>query len=193
MTFGAKTSSALLMAALLVTGGAVPTVAVGQDTTTRESTAASSDRDFVMTAAHDGMMEVELGRLALERASSPEVKQFAQRMIDDHSKANADLSTLASSKGLTVPAQMDAKQQAHLDKMKGDLTKVSGMDFDHQYMKMMEKDHEKAVRLFEKQSTNGKDADLKSFASTTLPTLQSHLQTARDWNAKMKNSPKPND
>jgi putative membrane protein len=209
MVIGSRNTVALLVSGLLLIAAAAPASAGAraQNTTDGSGQAhdhssgaqgdagasksvASSDRDFVMTAAHDGMMEVEMGRMAVERASSDDVKQFGQRMIDDHSKANEELMRIATSKGLTVPAQMDAKHQADMDKTKADMGKMTGADFDRHYISMMVKDHEKAVRLFEEQANNGKDADLKSFASTTLPTLQTHLQMARDIDARLKGAGK---
>ena len=134
----------------------------------------SADRDFIMEAAMGGMMEVELGRVASQQGSSDAVKQFGQRMVDDHSKANEELMSLASSKGITLPTTMDEKH--HKDMMK--LQAMTGADFDRAYSKMMLSDHKKDVSAFEKQSTKGADPDLKAFASKTLPTLQEHLQMA---------------
>ena len=122
-----------------------------------------------------GMMEVELGRLAAQQGMSEAVKQFGQRMVDDHTKANSELMTLASSKGITLPTALDEKHQKDVTKLSG----LSGADFDRAYMKMMVNDHNKDVKNFEKQSTRGADADLKAFAGKTLPTLQEHLQMAR--------------
>ncbi len=136
---------------------------------------ASTDRKFVMEAAMGGMAEVELGRVAVERASSDSVKQFGQRMIDDHTRANEELMQLASSLGVTLPTALDAKHQALLAKM----SRLSGAAFDREYMKQMVKDHEKSVALFQREATRGSHADLKSFASQKLPTLQEHLQMAR--------------
>jgi len=134
----------------------------------------SQDRDFMMDAAMGGMMEVELGRMAAQQGSSVAVKQFGQRMVDDHSKANEELMSLASSKGITLATTMDEKQ--HKDMMK--LQAMTGADFDRAYSKMMLSDHKKDVSEFEKQSTKGTDPDLKAFASKTLPTLREHLQMA---------------
>ena len=135
----------------------------------------SRDRNFLMDAAMGGMMEVELGRWAAQKGTSAEVKQFGQRMVEDHSRANTELMQLASSKGLTLPTQMDEKHQNNISK----ITRLNGAEFDRAYSKMMLKDHEKDVSNFEKQSTNGDDADLKAFATKVLPTLQEHLQMAR--------------
>ncbi|MBV9210203.1 MAG: DUF4142 domain-containing protein [Acidobacteria bacterium] len=129
------------------------------------------DRKFVMEAAMGGMMEVELGRLAAEKGMSDEVKQFGQRMVDDHSKANADLMQVASSKGITLPTELDAKHKAMRDKMAG----MSGAAFDKAYKQEMLKDHRKDVAEFEKESMKAMDADVKAFATRTLPTLREHL------------------
>ena len=138
----------------------------------------SQDRDFLMDAAMGGMMEVQLGRWALQLGASEAVKQFGQRMVDDHSKANAELTALASSKGITLPTELDKKHQGEVRK----LTRLSGAEFDRAYAKMMLSDHKKDVAAFEKQSTKGADADVKAFASKALPTLQEHLQMATALN-----------
>ena len=135
----------------------------------------SRDRDFIMDVAIDGLMEVELGRVAAQQGASDAVKQFGQRMVDDHTKANTELTTLATSKGITLPTALDDKHRAQVTK----LSAMSGADFDRAYAKMMLKDHEKAVSEFEKQSTRGTDPDVKAFASKTLPTLQEHLTMVR--------------
>jgi putative membrane protein len=138
----------------------------------------SADQKFAMEAAMGGMMEVELGRVAAQQGMSDAVKQFGQRMVDDHSKANSELMQLASSKGITLPTELDAQHRAELTKM----SQLSGAAFDSKYAKEMVKDHEKDVSLFQKQSMRGADADLKSFAASTLPTLQEHLSMARSLN-----------
>jgi putative membrane protein len=135
----------------------------------------SRDRDFLMDAAIGGLKEVELGRLAAQQGASDAVKQFGQRMVDDHSNANTELMTLATSKGLTLPTTLDDKHRETVTKMSA----MSGAEFDRAYAKMMLKDHEKDVSEFEKQSMKGTDPDVKAFASKTLPTLQEHLTMAR--------------
>lgn len=150
---------------------------------TGERTAAAAvnadDRKFMMEAATGGMMEVELGRLAAQQGSSDAVKKFGQRMIDDHSKANEELMQLASTKGVTLPTELDAKHKNEVTK----LSKMTGADFDRAYSKMMLSDHVKDVAEFEKQSTKANDADLRAFTAKTLPTLQEHLQLAKAMNA----------
>ena len=135
----------------------------------------SQDHEFIMDAAMGGLEEVELGRIAAQKGMSDAVKQFGQRMVDDHSKANSELMSLASSKGITLPTALDEKHQKDVTK----LSAMSGAEFDRAYSKMMLSDHNKDVSEFEKQSTKGTDPDLKAFASKTLPTLQEHLQMAK--------------
>jgi putative membrane protein len=140
-----------------------------------------SDRDFVTKAAQDGMAEVALGELALKQASNNEVKQFAQRMVNDHSKANNELKELASKKGIAFPSEASAKHKAAQDRM----AKLSGADFDREYMRAMVKDHDNAVALFEKQSRSGSDPELKAWAEKTLPVLREHQKMARDLAGKV--------
>jgi len=120
----------------------------------------TGDRQFLKTAAEGGMAEVELGKLASEKGSSDEVKQFGQRMVTDHSKANEELKQVATSKGVDVPKNLNAKHKATRDR----LAKLSGADFDKAYMKDMVQDHEKDVSEFRAESTKAKDSEVKGFA-----------------------------
>ena len=133
------------------------------------------DRNFIEEAAQGGMAEVEHGKLAEQRATSPQVKQFAQRMVQDHTKAGDELKAIASARGVTPPATMDRKHQRAMEK----LGKLSGAEFDREYMKHMVDAHKQTVSLFEKQAKSGKDGDLKSYAIKTLPTLKDHLAQAQ--------------
>jgi len=135
----------------------------------------SADQKFVHDVLMDGMAEVELGQLAQQNASSADVKQFAQRMVTDHGKAGDDLKSLTSSKNITPPAAVDAKHKATHDR----LAKLSGSAFDRAYMQAMVADHQEAVAAFRKEATSGRDADIKSWASKTLPTIEDHLKTAQ--------------
>ncbi len=137
----------------------------------------SMDKKFAMTAAMGGMAEVEMARLALTKASSDSVKQYAQKMIDDHTAANAELMQIASMKGITLMTAPDAKMRAMMMK----LEKLSGAEFDKMYiMHAGNKDHMKMEKLFKDESMKGKDADMKAFAAKTLPVVQMHLQMARE-------------
>jgi putative membrane protein len=136
---------------------------------------APADRQFIKKAAEGGLAEVQLGQLATEKADSQDVKQFGQRMVDDHTKANDQLKQVASQKGVTVPDKLSAKDAA----TKARLEKLSGKAFDRAYMRDMVIDHTKDVSEFRMESKNAKDPDVKNFASQTLPTLQDHLKEAK--------------
>ena len=146
----------------------------------------SSDRKFMEKAAQGGIAEVRLGTLATEKASAPALKQFGQRMVDDHSKANDELKQLATRKGVTLPTTMDKSSQKEYDK----LSKMSGADFDREYMKHMVSDHKKDVSEFKSQANKAKDPDVKQFAQKTLPTLEEHLKLAQSDESIAKNETK---
>jgi len=167
----------------VVLGFAAAPVFAGQETTrptkapatmNDKTTNKSGDQAWAKKVAAGGMAEVELGKLATEKASSEEVKKFGQRMVDDHSKANDELKTIAQSKNITLPADVGAKEKALHDR----LSKLSGAAFDRAYMQAMVADHREDVPEFRKEANAGKDPEMKAFAAKTLPTLEDHLKTA---------------
>jgi putative membrane protein len=133
------------------------------------------DTEFAVEAADGGMLEVELGKLAQANAASPEVKKFAQMMVDDHSKANDELKALAAQKSITLPAAMSEKCQ----KKYNDLTEKKGEEFDKDYVSLMVSDHKDDVDAFEKEADKGNDPELKAWAGEKLPTLRHHLEMAQ--------------
>lgn len=133
------------------------------------------DHKFAMEAAMGGLMEVQLGRWAAQKGTSEAVKTFGRRMVTDHTQANTELRQLASSKGMTLPTELDAKHQREVSS----IVRQNGAEFDRAYAKRMVRDHNKKLSAFEKQSTRGDDADLKAFAAKTLPTIREHLEMAR--------------
>ena len=143
-------------------------------------TAGANPQTFVTMAAEDGMAEVGLAKLALKKSSNNDVKQFAQKMEQDHEQANDQLSSIAKSKGIEVPQKLDAKHDA----MMKSLGAKSGKAFDQAYAQHMAKDHSKAVALFQG-AAQSSDADLAAFAKKTLPTLQEHKQLADNLNASV--------
>lgn len=180
-----NTMLATAVAGLMSVGAVAQNSAAGSSSTQDSSKAASSagssqlsaaDQKFVKKAAQGGMAEVELGKLATQKASSDDVKKFGQRMVDDHTKANDQLKQIAGNKGISLPTDLDAKDQALKDR----LSKLDGEQFDRAYMKNMVRDHTKDVSEFRKESTSAKDNDLKNFASQTLPTLEDHLKEAKN-------------
>jgi putative membrane protein len=141
----------------------------------------SADARFAMKAAQGGMAEVQLGKLAAQKGSSADVKAFGQQMVDDHSKANDQLKTVASQENMTLPNSLDSKDQALYTKLQN----LSGPDFDKTYVKAMVKDHEEDVKEFQKEADKGKDSGIKSFASQTLPVLQQHLSKIQSIQSNM--------
>jgi putative membrane protein len=140
-----------------------------------------SDPQFVMLASAGGMAEVNMGNLAVKQASSADVKKFAQQMITDHTKANRELLALANRKRLKAASAMDAEHRQMRDR----LAKMSGAEFDREYMAGQVKDHVDTVALFEKQARDGQDADLKKWATDTLPHLREHLRMAREIHGRL--------
>lgn len=139
-----------------------------------------ADAEFVRKAAICGLIEVQSSEAALKRGLSPEEKKFAQQMIDDHTAVNKELAALAEKKGIAVPKALDKDSQAKIDK----LAKVEEKDFAEEYMECQVKDHKEAVELFEDQSTDGKDPELRAFAAKHLPHLKHHLDLAKQLEAK---------
>ena len=135
---------------------------------------------FMDTAAVGGMMEVDLGKLALEKSSNAEVKKFAAQMVADHTKANTDLKAIAAKLEHLLPSAYPADVKAHMDAMK----KLSGKEFDKHYMGMMVNDHVKTLDLF--RSASSLRGEIKDFAANTLPVLEKHHQMAKEINASLK-------
>jgi putative membrane protein len=144
----------------------------------------SADAKFMKEAADGGLAEMELGQLATEKASSEDVKNFGQRMVDDHGKANDKLKDLASQKSVTLPDQPSAKHKT----IKMRLEKMFGTQFDQAYVAEMTKDHKKDVAEFERESKSAHDPDVKNFAIETLPTLQDHLKQIQNISSNAQSS-----
>ncbi len=146
----------------------------------------TADSTFATKAAEGGIAEVQLGNLAKEHASSADVKNFAEQMVTDHTKANDELKSIAAGKNITLPTELNAKDKATYDR----LSKLNGADFDKAYMRQMVTDHRTDVAEFKREADRGTDADLKAFAGKTLPTLQHHLQMAETTEGSAKNEKK---
>lgn len=146
-----------------------------------ETKGGGADQAFVKEAAIGGLAEVQLGNLAKQNAASADVKQFGDRMVTDHGKANDELKQWASTNNVTLPTDLDAKHKAVSDR----LSKLNGDAFDKAYMREMVNDHKQDVAQFRKESTSGKNADVKAWADKTLPTLEDHLKMAQDTASKV--------
>lgn len=132
------------------------------------------DSSFVVKAASGGLMEVQLGNIAQEKAAGSRVKAFGRMMVDDHSAANSELKGLAGNKNMMLSDSLEKKHRDHIE----NLQKKSGQAFDKAYMSMMVDDHRKDIKEFEKAAADSRDRDLKAFAEKTLPVLRKHLDSA---------------
>lgn len=153
----------------------LPAAAMAQAATTGVAAASThlsaQDMQFIHTAAPAGLSEVQEGQLAQSKGNSA-VQKIGARMVADHTKINQQLSSLAQTKGVTVPSSVTNVQAAQAAQLK----EMGGASFDRLYLRDQRRAHEQAIKLFQTEAQNGTDADLKKFASTTLPTLQEHLQ-----------------
>jgi putative membrane protein len=196
-----KTTSGAILAKFAVATGAIVVMSAGanaagwqssqppappqQGTPRQPDTMGMSGReeDFIKDVAQATQIEIESSKLAATKASNPEVKAFAEKLVKEHTEASAELMALVHSKNAMWSADdpgMKAKKQKHES-----LQKLTGAEFDKEYLEDMINDHEAAMVLFGKQSQSGKDAAIKAFADKTLPTLRDHLKMARDLRAKI--------
>lgn len=141
----------------------------------------AADR-FMTSAAQGGMMEVELGKLAASKAQNPEIKAFGQKMVVDHGKANDELKALAAKKNIELPKEMSGGHKETVDR----LSKLSGAEFDKEYVKLMVDDHDADLEAFQAQADDGEDADVKAFAAKYAPVIKGHYETIKKINDNMK-------
>lgn len=161
-------------------GGAAPRAQPGTGTrnaeTTKDDKLARADRKFVQEAAGSGLFEVQAAQLAASKATDPAVKSYATMLVEHHSAANNELTQLANTKGVELPAAPPRAMRSDIE----NLGKKTGQDFDREFVRKVGVDaHKKDVKLFEKASKDLKDPELKAFAAKTLPTLQQHLAQAQ--------------
>ena len=171
----------LLASAALIGLMAQPALAQSQDTTQQQPAQAGQqqlaqeDTEFATKAAQGGLKEVRLGELAQQQAENEEVRQFGQRMVEDHGQANDQLMQIAQDKGIELPQELSQEDQQLYD----ELQQRSGSEFDQAYMDEMVRDHEEDVEEFRQYVEAGQDPDLTGFAEQTLPVLEEHLQLAQ--------------
>ena len=148
------------------------------------STVNMEDEKFVKEAVKANAKEVKLGQIAASKGSTAEVRQLGQMMVDDHTKAGNEIKSLGERKGIKFK---EPDMDEEFKKCSDDLSKKTGKDFDKAYTEMMVKDHKKVISEFKKEKDSGKDSDIKSWASTTLPALEHHLSMSETAykNAKM--------
>jgi putative membrane protein len=168
------TAPAWAQATRPTTGGTSSTAASAQ-------TLDQQDADFAKEAAIGGRFEVDMGKTAESKGKNQAVKDFGKHMVDDHGKANDKLTAVAKDLKLTLPSALDQKHKDTVDR----LSKLSGDQFDREYIAEMVKDHQEDATQFQKEISAGKNAQLKTFATETLPTIQQHLKMAQDIQSKL--------
>jgi putative membrane protein len=170
------------VAVLMISGcerNAARDAAVG---TSGTANIAAADRDFVREMIVGGTAEVEVGRLAQEKASTPAVREFAEMLVRDHGKANSELKSIATKNNIEVaPADLDD----HKDDTEA-LRKLSGPEFDRDYMQMMVDKHEKAVAKLEERANDDDNPEIRQWASRALPTVRQHLEKAKSIKDSLK-------
>jgi putative membrane protein len=159
----------------------------GRETMTGSSKVGFMDRRFIHKAADDGQDEVALAQLATQRASSADVRSFAQKLVTDHTQVNSELTTLAGQKNVKLDAD-DNK-----DRVYRRLSRASGAEFDEEFVEQMIDDHEKTIKMFEKASSDAKDPDIRSFASKHLGHLKEHLSQAQQLRSSLMPTGREND
>jgi putative membrane protein len=150
-----------------------------QQQSTRRANAPYSDEFFLRNAAEGSMAEVKLGQLAEEKAESPEVKNFAKRMVEDHTKALEELKQIAAQEGINLPTDLSHKDAQTCER----LANLSGPEFDRAYAQEMLKDHQKDISEFKRGEIAAQKPALKQFAQHELPTLQTHLELGQRMQA----------
>ncbi|RZK64648.1 MAG: DUF4142 domain-containing protein [Pedobacter sp.] len=156
----------------------------GSSSPTNETNESKIDDDgtaFMKEAALGSSMEIELGKYAMQNSQNEKVKEFAAKMVADHTIAKSDLLKIAQSSTILLPTEYPADVKAHMEEM----MKLKGSAFDDHYVNMMVKDHAKTITLF-KTAESLKDDALKDYATKTLPVLQTHQKLATDLAASMK-------
>lgn len=165
-------STCALSAAVLLCGQ----LGFSQNTTN----ASSSDKKFVHSALEGGNAEVKLGQLAAQKGNSEDVKQFGQKMVDDHTKLGDQMKQIAQQQGINVPEGVPAKDKA----LESKLNSLSGDAFDKAYIKAMVQDHKKDLSEFKKEASSGNDTSIKDAASQGAQVISEHLQMAEQMAQK---------
>ena len=163
------------------TVGITPSPTVAASPTASPVALTAPEKEFMANAARGGMLEVQLGNLAAQKASNDAVKQFGERMATDHSQLGQKLQQLASNLNVTLPQDLKPEQQAIVSRFE----KLTGKAFDRDFMKEMVSDHTKDISEFERAASQATNPDIKQFVSEALPTLRDHLKMAREIAGKL--------
>lgn len=134
------------------------------------------DRNFVVNAAQSNLSEIDMGNLALQKATNADVKAFAQNMVTMHTNAQNQLKTLGTTKNITIPDQLDEEHKAIRDRLNG----LSGVEFDKAYINTQITGHQKTSAMMQTEIDNGQDNELKSYATVSKPVVDQHLTQAQE-------------
>jgi len=157
-----------------------PGTSMNDTTMNNNSSKISDDMDFLKEAAEGGMMEVQLGKMAQQKAYAKDIKDFGQMMVEDHSKANDELQSLAQQNNINLPDTLNEDKQEDMH----DLAKLSVKNFDKKYVSMMVEDHQNDVDKFKDEAQNASSPQVRQWASKTLPILQKHLYKIKEIQKK---------
>ena len=146
------------------------------------------DREFVEEHLAMGNAEVELGRLAQDRATHPDVKAFAQTMVRDHQAAGEELRRIANNANANIQSTMDTDAHEELTDLREEMSKLTGREFDRRYIDEMIDDHQEAVNDLEDKAENASHPEVKAWAAKTLPTVRQHLERARSLKDTLENA-----
>ncbi|MDW8850517.1 DUF4142 domain-containing protein [Flavobacterium sp. MMLR14_040] len=133
------------------------------------------DSQYLVDQAEINLEEIEIGKLAQTKSTNAEVKKFGKMLVDEHTKSASEVSTLAKTKNFTLPTSLTEDGQDKYNK----LNEKSGVDFDKKFADMMVDGHEKAIDKIKKAAENAKDADVRQWASNSIPVLTTHLEHAK--------------
>jgi len=173
-----------LLALALGTGASAIGADRDKDVDSKQNRGQLSEKDyrFAINAARGGMTEVRLGEIAKQKASNQSVRDFAQRMVADHSKANDELKQIVSNKGAMLPTDPTRHENSEIEKFE----KLTGRDFDKEYTEYMVKDHKKDLKEFQDAAKDCSDPDLRAFAQKTATMIEDHLRMAKEMETAVK-------
>lgn len=154
---------------------------MGAQAQTGQANLSTGDKKFLMDAMQGDMAEIQLGQLALQKSTNPDIKQFAQKMVDDHTKLDQQVKPIAEQMGVTPPTALSPKASTLYAKLQS----ANGAEFDKQYAKAMVSDHREDDAEFKKEETSGKSQAVKDAATQGEPTIAEHLQMAEALDKKM--------
>lgn len=174
-----NTVAALFALSLLAAASLISPQAAERDATRGQLS--PSDYKFAAAAAEGNQMEVDLGNLAVQRSTDPQIQQFGREMVRDHSQAADQLKAIAAKTGATLPDNANSKEQKEIDRLKS----LSGKPFDQEYMALMVRDHKGDLKEFDRASHSVDNLDLRAFAAKTASVIQGHLDMAKDIDSQL--------